>query len=167
MLSAAFRRTDVSAFRRRMLRVVGCGGVVDGVFGKRFRRPPHRIGVEVFGRRFPCAHTRRGRADAPPLFCRSCKPGSVPGPKSGPLSFIYGGSHLPSQATYPPASGEQPLVAGIHGLATHGTYCRATLLPPRWALTPPFHPYPPENGRYACGRFFSVTLAIPSRVSSR
>jgi len=37
----------------------------------------------------------------------------------------------PPPGTYPPASGEQPLIAGIHGLATHGTYCRATLLPPR------------------------------------
>ena len=102
----------------------------------------------------------------PRRFCRSCKPGSVPEPKPGPLSFIYGGSHLPSLATYPPASGEQPLIAGIHGLATHGTYCRATSLPPRWALTPPFHPYLPEM-RSPGGRSFSVTLAIPSRISSR
>ncbi len=81
--------------------------------------------------------------------CRSCKPGSVPGANPGPLSFIWDGSLLPPRATYPPASGEQPLTAGIHGLATHGTYGRATSLPPRWALTPPFHPYPqsPAGGR--------------------
>ena len=78
-----------------------------------------------------------------PRTCRPCKPGSVPGANPGPLSFISGGSLLPSQATYPPASGEQPLIAGIHGLATRETYCRAASLPPRWALTPPFHPYPP------------------------
>ena len=76
--------------------------------------------------------------------CRPCKPGSVPGANPGPLSFIWDGSLLPPRATYPPASGEQPLTAGIHGLATHGTYGRATSLPPRWALTPPFHPYPPD-----------------------
>ena len=81
--------------------------------------------------------------------CRPCKPGSVPGANPGPLSFIWDGSLLPPRATYPPASGEQPLTAGIHGLATHGTYGRATSLPPRWALTPPFHPYPqsPAGGR--------------------
>ena len=84
-----------------------------------------------------------------PRTCRPCKPGSVPGANPGPLSFIWDGSLLPPRATYPPASGEQPLTAGIHGLATHGTYGRATSLPPRWALTPPFHPYPqsPAGGR--------------------
>ena len=78
------------------------------------------------------------------VTCRPCKPGSVPEADSGPLSFIYDGSRLPPPATYPPASGEQPLIAGIHGLATHGTYGRTTSLPPRWALTPPFHPYRSE-----------------------
>ena len=95
--------------------------------------------------------------------CRPCKPGSVPEADFGSLSFIYGGSRLPSPATYPPASDEQPLIAGIHGLATHGTYGRVTSLPPRWALTPPFHPYLPEfEMRFAPGgRFFSVTLPYP------
>ena len=46
------------------------------------------------------------------------------------------------------------MIVGIHGLATRETYCRTTLPPPRWALTPPFHPYP-------FGRFFSVTLLCP------
>ncbi len=95
------------------------------------------------------------------FLCRPCKPGSVlrtDGPE--PLSFIYGGSHLPSPATYPPASGEQPLNAGVHGLATRGTYGRPASLPPRWALTPPFHPYLPEV-RTSDGRSFSVTLPHP------
>ena len=84
--------------------------------------------------------------------CRPCKPGSVPGADPGSLSFIYDGSHLPPPATYPPASDEQPLIAGIHGLATHGTYGRMTSLPPRWALTPPFHPYRSEiPGDGSCG----------------
>lgn len=79
----------------------------------------------------------------------------------GPLSFIWDGSHLPPLATYPPASGEQPLIAGIHGLATRETYCRVTSLPPRWALTPPFHPYLPGFKQIPCGRSFSVTLLYP------
>ena len=71
-----------------------------------------------------------------------------------PLSFIYDDNHLPPPATYPPTSNEQPLIVGVHGLATHETYCRGVLLPSRWALTPPSHPYP-------CGRSFSSTLLYP------
>ena len=71
-----------------------------------------------------------------------------------PLSFIYDDNHLPPPATYPPTSNEQPLIVGVHGLATHETYCRGVLLPSRWALTPPSHPYP-------CGRSFSSTLLRP------
>ena len=59
-----------------------------------------------------------------------------------PLSFIYGCGHPQSPATYPPTLDEQPLIVGIHGLATRKAYCQTTLLPLRWALTPPFHPYP-------------------------
>ena len=89
-----------------------------------------------------------------PLSCKPCKPSSVPRPQAKPPSFIYDRSHLRPQATYPPTSDEQPLAVGIHGLATRQTYGRSVLLPPRWALTPPFHPYP-------CGRLFSVTLLHP------
>ena len=80
------------------------------------------------------------------VLCQRHKPPSS--------SFIYDGSHLSPLAVYPSASGEQPLIADIHNLATHKTYCRMTSLPPRWALTPPFHPYP-------FGRLFSVTLLYP------
>lgn len=106
--------------------------------------------------------TKRGCCEKQhPRTCRPCKPGSVPGTMPGPLSFIWDGSHLPPLATYPPASGEQPLIAGIHGLATRETYCRVTSLPPRWALTPPFHPYLPGFKQIPCGRSFSVTLLYP------
>ena len=92
-----------------------------------------------------CSRSRRpsrcgsGPKKGMPLF------GGIP-VRAGPVSrVLFPGrtSLLPPQATYPPASGEQPLIAGIHGLATRETYCRAASLPPRWALTPPFHPYPP------------------------
>ena len=91
--------------------------------------------------------------------CRPCKPGSVPEADFGSLSFIYGGSRLPSPATYPPASDEQPLTAGIHGLATHETYGRTTSLPPRWALTPPFHPCLPgiPAGGHSLLRCYTLT----------
>ncbi len=39
-----------------------------------------------------------------------------------------------------------------------GFTVRATLPPPRWALAPPFHPYPAEARRFAfCGTFLGVT----------
>ena len=110
-------------------------------------RFPGRAAGSRTAKRDSGAAKRQGeifRTKISPLTCRSCKPGSVPGANPGPLSFIYDGSHLPPPATYPPASDEQPLIAGIHGLATHGTYGRMTSLPPRWALTPPFHPYRSE-----------------------
>ena len=75
-------------------------------------------------------------------------------PCGEPLSFIYDDNLLPPPATYPSTLGEQPLIVDIHGLATHEAYCRGVSLPSRWALTPPFHPYP-------CGRSFSVTLLYP------
>ena len=61
---------------------------------------------------------------------------------------------MPSLATYPPTLDEQPLIVGIHGLATHETHSQNVSLPLRWALTPPSHPYP-------CGRLFSSTLLYP------
>ena len=90
----------------------------------------------------------------------------LPLSRHGPLSFIYDGSRLPPPATYPPASDEQPLFAGIHGLATYGTYGRSTSLPPRWALTPPFHPYRPRMRMQRLAVLFCYA-AIPSRISSR
>ena len=62
-------------------------------------------------------------------------------PEGEPLSFIYDCGHPQPLATYPPTLGEQPLIVGIRGLATRKAYCQTTLLPLRWALTPPFHPY--------------------------
>ena len=43
-------------------------------------------------------------------------------PLIDPLSFIYDDALTPPLATYPPTLGEQPLIVGIHGLATHGMY---------------------------------------------
>ncbi len=76
-------------------------------------------------------------------------------PPQGRAPIIYLRRRSPAASSnLPPTSDEPPLIVGIHGLATRETYCRTTLPPPRWALTPPFHPYP-------FGRFFSVTLLCP------
>ena len=85
------------------------------------------------------------------MFCIRYKPSSVLHLAAEPPSFIYDDNHLPPLATYPPTLDEQPLIVGIHGLATHETHCRGVLLPSRWALTPPSHPYP-------YGRLFSSAL---------
>ena len=98
-------------------------------------------------------YTKRGCPARNTLnYCKYYKPSSVP--HTRPLSFIYDYGHPQPLATYPPTLDEQPLIVGIHGLATHETYCRGVLLPSRWALTPPSHPYP-------YGRLFSSTLLYP------
>ena len=82
-----------------------------------------------------------------------------------PLSFIYDGALTPPPATYPPTLDEQPLTVGIHGLATRKTYGQKTLLPLRWALTPPFHPYLPSQVRVQA--VLLCYAPIPSRRSGR
>ncbi len=90
-------------------------------------------------------------------------------PEGEPLSFIYDYGHPQPLATYPPTLGEQPLIVGIYGLATRKAYCQTTLLPLRWALTPPFHPYPDviqvreriTSRPTPPWRLFSVTLLHP------
>ena len=64
------------------------------------------------------------------------------------LSFIYGDCCQPSEAAYPPTMDEQSLTAGIFGLATHEMYGIDCHQPTRWALTPPFHPYPVRGGSF-------------------
>ena len=104
---------------------------------------------------------------------KCCKPGYVPVwgdvPHGRGSLSLTGDGHLsesggcpPTLAAYPPAMDEQSLAAGILGLATHrmcGPVCRHT---GRWALTPPFHPYPRRllrlGGAKQGGRSFSVTL---------
>ena len=87
--------------------------------------------------------------------CRPCKPSSVLR-RAEPLSFIYNCDLSQLPATYPSTSDEQPLAVDIHGLATRKAYSRRTLLPPRWALTPPFHPYLLRGG-HSLLRYYTLT----------
>jgi len=59
---------------------------------------------------------------------------------------------------------EQPLNAGILGLATHKTCGIPHCCGIRWALTSPFHPYPKRP--MPLGRSFSVTLLCRHRQLS-
>ena len=109
------------------------------------------------------------RANCPHFFIANTISRVLYSPEREPLSFIYDCNHLQPLATYPPTLDEQPLIVGIHGLATRKAYCQTTLLPLRWALTPPFHPYPDviqvRGGLLPAPtppwRLFSVTLLYP------
>jgi len=91
----------------------------------------------------------------------ACKPDSVRFnlllKEAETVSIIYlvptslSGSH-----DLPPDIGRAALSAGIHGLSTHDVYGFLRHHRNRWALTPPFHPYPT-----LVRRSFSVTLIYP------
>ena len=91
----------------------------------------------------------------------ACKPDSVRFnlllKEAETVSIIYlvptslSGSH-----DLPPDIGRAALSAGIHGLSTHDVYGFLCHHRNRWALTPPFHPYPT-----LVRRSFSVTLIYP------
>ena len=56
-------------------------------------------------------------------------------------------AHRLMLAFYPSASGEQPYILPIYlNLQPVGGTDPGILLPERWALTPPFHPYPLRGG---------------------
>jgi len=72
------------------------------------------------------------------------------------LSFISGETLLSRSSGLPPGrSGEQPLKTGIHDLATRRWCATACRHAPRWALTPPFHPYLIDDTRRRGGCFLS------------
>ena len=93
----------------------------------------------------------------PYCFCICYKPSSVP--LARPLSFIYDCGHPQPPATYPPTLDEQPLIVGIHGLATHEAhsrvYCypRGGLLPRLLTLT--------LAGGYFLLRYYTLTDIKP------
>ena len=83
--------------------------------------------------------------------------------------YRYGALVIYLRRRSPAASSNLP--PGIGRATLHCRYTRScnpsdvrppTSLPSRWALTPPFHPYPCRHGRS-----FSVTFPITSRLSSR
>ena len=115
---------------------------------------------------YMCFEKKRGRTQCRPRgrMQKGYKPGYVADTLEGVvcrLSFILTVCRQTApapkrRAAYPPAMDEQPLAAGVFGLATHrmcGMPCRHGI---RWALTPPFHPYPcPLCEEDAGGRFLS------------
>ncbi len=95
---------------------------------------------------------------------RSCKPSSVrplPGKRpDGHLSGMAVTRHLvrPTRGSNGPGQTSPP----IWPCSDWGLPCRGLLPAARWALTPPFHPYPPCGGRSVlCGPV--RRLAAPRR----
>ena len=84
-----------------------------------------------------------------------------------PLSFIYDDGLPTPLATYPPTLGEQPLIIGIHGLATHGMYGPEGIATSAVGSYPTFSPLPQLSSKSSPRRLFSVTWSMPSRTSSR
>ena len=79
----------------------------------------------------------------------ACKPGSVAG-EPARRSFLWADDCSPALATDPGASasdGLRPRTAARRPylvLLQAGLAMPSRLPGPRWALTPPFHPYPPS-----------------------
>jgi len=111
--------------------------------------------------------TRRWLAGLSKGMQKRCKPGYV-GTVSMPCrSVIYlsRGVAAGLQQSTPRQRTSNPCSAGILDLATHRMYAKECLQTSRWALTPPFHPYPLPHRAF--GRSFSVTLSLPSPTAFR
>ena len=78
-----------------------------------------------------------------------------------PLSFIYDCNHSQPPATYPPTSDEQPLIVGIHGLATHEAYGPRSIATLAVGSYPAFSPLPPEGGGYFLLHYYILTNIKP------
>src|SRR5438445_7371351 len=113
---------------------------------------------------------RRPTPSAPDTVLRSWerewwshKPSSVCAPRrASRWSSLWDGRHRPPQAAYPQLERPGPGLAAYLALLRLGVAVPRPLPNARWALTPPFHPYPLDTGRSVfCGPF--RRLAAPRR----
>ena len=96
----------------------------------------------------------------------ACKPGSVSG-RAAWRPFLWDGPCGPPLATYPndwpgerPAVGRNPTPRRSYSVLLPVGFTMPPPLPaPRWALTPPFHPYPADTAARCL-----VTLVTTSRT---
>src|SRR5438093_9043369 len=73
-------------------------------------------------------------------------------------SSLWDGCRQPPQAAYPQLERPGPGLAAYLALLRLGVAVPRPLPAARWALTPPFHPYP-----WIKGGLFSVALSVASR----
>src|ERR1051325_4639828 len=85
------------------------------------------------------------------------KPSSV-WPSPARWSSLWDGCHQPPHAAYPQLRRPGPGLAAYLALLRLGVTVPRLLPGARWALTPPFHPYP-----WITGVLFSVALSVASR----
>src|SRR3989440_9049945 len=113
---------------------------------------------------------RRPTPSAPDTVLRSWerewwshKPSSVCAPRrASRWSSLWDGRHRPPQAAYPQLERPGPGLAAYLALLRLGVAVPRPLPNARWALTPPFHPYPLDTGRSVlCGPV--RRLAAPRR----
>src|SRR5256886_6402321 len=109
---------------------------------------------------------RRPTPSAPDTVLRSWerewwshKPSSVCAPRrASRWSSLWDGRHRPPQAAYPQLERPGPGLAAYLALLRLGVAVPRPLPNARWALTPPFHPYP-----WIKGGLFSVALSVALR----
>ena len=100
-----------------------------------------------------CTGTGRGETDEP-----TCTPGSVAARRYRPgrwRPFILDHCHQWPRATYPLTRASSPRAPAVRSCSGRGLPSRGGHPSRWWALTPPFHPYPPES----TGGLLSVALS--------
>ncbi len=124
--------------------------------GRRAHRNASRPLTDA-GECYAGARCEPGKRKCQPVY----KPGSVWRGRTPRVTTIHLGRPSPDASCDPPGrlwpeTRHHPYAV----LLPAGFAVPATLPPPRWALTPPFHPYPRERGRSDfCGTFPGVTPA--------
>jgi hypothetical protein len=78
----------------------------------------------------------------------------------GRQSFIWAGYRYPALAAYPEVHRDGPSLLPYLALLRVGFALPAKLLPPRCALTAPFHPYLRQYRSAFAGGIFSVALSV-------
>jgi hypothetical protein len=78
----------------------------------------------------------------------------------GRQSFIWAGYRYPALAAYPEVHWDGPSLLPYLALLRVGFTLPAKLLPPRCALTAPFHPYLSQHRSAVPGGIFSVALSV-------
>jgi len=94
------------------------------------------------------------------LNLRSCRTISRFLYPCGRQSFIWAGYRYPALAAYPEVLRDGPSLLPYLALLRVGFTLPAELLPPRCALTAPFHPYLLQYVRTVTGGIFSVALSV-------
>ena len=109
----------------------------------------------------PETHVNRNPSINPVGACRTISRFLYPCHKRRRQPFLWAGHYYPALATYPEVEQSGPLLLPYLVLLRVGLALPAELLPPRCALTAPFHPYRTRKS----GGLFSVALSVEAAFS--